>query len=77
MRSMHCQTARRASGFAIAGLALLTLSGCATMGACVGGEPIYVAEEDVLTDGTAKQILANNESGAKLSCPGFTPKKGR
>jgi hypothetical protein len=43
----------------------------------VGREPIYVADEDTLTDGTSKQILANNESGAKLGCPGFTPKKGR
>lgn len=57
----------------IVGLALL-LEGCASMGACVGRSPIYVAAEDQLSDETSKEILAHNETGAKLSCPGFTPK---
>lgn len=44
------------------------------MGACVGRSPIYVSDDDVLSEDTSKQILAGNETGAKLNCPGFTPK---
>lgn len=52
-------------------LASLTLlAGCATGGAgtspCSGWRPIYISRADVLTDGTARQILAHNETGARL-----------
>lgn len=51
---------------------LLLLASCATGGhvtkpdPCAGWEPIYVARADVLTDGTAKQILAHNLHGKAL-----------
>ena len=52
-------------------LASLTLlAACAQSGAgtsaCSGWRPIYVSRADVLTDGTARQVLAHNETGARL-----------
>lgn len=49
----------------------LSASGCATnepMGAefCMVSMPIFISQHDVLTDGTARQILTHNELGAKL-----------
>lgn len=35
---------------------------------CAGWSPILVSKQDVLTDGTAKQILAHNEHGKALGC---------
>jgi hypothetical protein len=40
---------------------------------CDWTKPIYVDSADVLSDGTAKQILAHNLAGAK-NC-GWKPKK--
>ncbi len=54
----------------------MTLSGCGTMG-CAGFRAVYVSEDDVLTEGTARQLAANNENGYAQKCPGFTPKKRR
>lgn len=46
------------------------LAGCATGGAgtspCSGWRPIYVSRTDALTPDTARQILAHNETGARL-----------
>ena len=48
------------------------LSGCASdpvvlaPSFCAVGAAIYIGEEDVLTDETARQILRYNEAGAKL-----------
>lgn len=52
-------------------LASLTLLvGCASGGAgtdpCGAWRPIYVSQADALTDGTARQILAHNETGRRL-----------
>lgn len=48
-------------------LPTLLLAGCATTGAVTNGcewaKPIYVSQDDVLTDGTAKQILTHDETG--------------
>lgn len=33
---------------------------------CMVSMPIFVSQHDDLTDGTAKQILAHNELGARL-----------
>jgi len=33
--------------------------------ACRWTKPIYISKSDVLTDGTADQIVAHNETGAK------------
>lgn len=52
---------------------ILPLAGCATTGhippasnGCEWAKPILVSPKDVLTDETAKQILAYDETGAKL-----------
>ena len=52
----------------LASLTLLTAcaSGPATNGVCAVSKPIMVSRSDVLTDGTARQILAHNEYGAKV-----------
>ena len=48
------------------------LSGCASdpvvlaPSFCAVGSVIYIGEEDVLTDETARRILRHNETGAKL-----------
>ena len=52
-------------------LASLTLlAGCASGGAgtspCSGWRPIYISRSDVLTPDTARQILAHNETGARI-----------
>lgn len=52
-------------------LASLTLlAGCATNGAgnCAGWQPIYVSRGDVLTDPTARDILAHNRNGVAQGC---------
>lgn len=58
-------------------LAVLTLllplagckSGCVTKpDPCAGWEPIYPSRSDVLTDGTARQILAHDEHGKAIGC---------
>jgi len=35
---------------------------------CTGWKPIYPSRQDVLTDGTAKQILAHDEQGVQQGC---------
>jgi hypothetical protein len=49
---------------------LAFLTGCASGGAgidpCGPWRPIYVSRADVLTDGTARALLAHNETGARL-----------
>ncbi|AGA64760.1 hypothetical protein B488_07680 [Liberibacter crescens BT-1] len=35
---------------------------------CVGWRPIYPSRNDILTDKTARQILAHNSYGAARSC---------
>lgn len=51
-------------------LTTLLLSGCATVGPatdqCDWAKPIYVSQDDVLTDGTAKQILTHDETGKAI-----------
>jgi hypothetical protein len=52
-------------------LAFLTLlascaSGGAGIDACGAWRPILVSRADTLTNGTARQILAHNETGARL-----------
>jgi hypothetical protein len=49
-------------------VSLILLAGCATPGPvtdgfCVEAKPVYISKQDVLTDGTARQILAHNEYG--------------
>lgn len=46
-----------------------TPSGPATDGACSWVKPIYVSKSDQLTDGTARQILAHNETWERV-CTG-------
>ena len=58
----------------IAGLAI-SVSGCAGF-MCGGFEPIRVSKDDQFTEGTARQILKNNEYGARMHCPAFKPKGG-
>ena len=49
---------------------LVLLTGCAATGPgidpCGAWRPILVGRADVLTDGTARQILAHNETGRRL-----------
>jgi hypothetical protein len=49
---------------------LALLAGCASGGVgidpCGPWRPIYVSRADSLTDGTARAILAHNETGARL-----------
>lgn len=49
-------------------LAALALAGCSTTGGdyCLLAKPIRPSTSDVLTEGTARQILAQNETGEKL-----------
>lgn len=61
------------SGMFLALAVMLLASGCSTSGAvtegaCVWVKPIYVSKSDALTDGTARQILAHNETWA-ANCP--------
>jgi hypothetical protein len=53
----------------IACLMALLLTGCAISGQgteCAAFRPIYVSKSDVLTDGTARAILAHNEAFSVL-----------
>ena len=55
----------------LAFLTALLLTGCATTGpeikvvdtACNWTRPIYISKKDILTDGTARQIVGHNEAG--------------
>jgi len=50
----------------------MLLTGCATSGAvtsagyCEVAKPILISKKDVFTDGTARQILAHNETWAAI-----------
>ena len=51
--------------------AALLLNACAINGRvtdsfCAIGRPIYISKQDVLTDGTARQIVDHNEVGKML-----------
>jgi len=58
-----------ASKFALC-LSVILLSGCAKNGIadsyCGIAKPIYIANADVFTDETARQILEHNETGATV-----------
>lgn len=61
-----------------AALATVPLAGCSASGsatdtACVAFGPIYPSRADVLTDGTARQILTHNITGRDLC--GWNPRK--
>jgi len=62
---------RRLLGRSVAALlvSLILMSGCHATGPvtnfCQMAEPILISRQDVLTDGTARQILAHNEIGRK------------
>jgi hypothetical protein len=60
------RTSRARSG-AVLLASLILASGCANRGPvtnfCQIAEPILISRQDVLTDGTARQILAHNEVG--------------
>lgn len=53
----------------------ISLSGCMT-GLCTGWGSIRPSKDDVLTEGTARQILKHNNYGLSLKCPAFKPKGG-
>jgi len=45
---------------------------------CSGWRPICPSRQDVLTDGTAKQILAHDQHGVDMKCwPAPTHKSGK
>lgn len=48
----------------------LLLTGCVSNGpgtdGCEWSRPIYISRADVLTEGTAQQILEHNETGARI-----------
>lgn len=50
----------------LAMFAAASTGGCATSDPCAGWRAIRPARADVLTDGTARQILAHNETGARV-----------
>jgi hypothetical protein len=52
----------------------ISLGGCGG-GVCTGWSATYISKDDKLTEGTARKILADNEYGASLHCPGFEPKR--
>jgi hypothetical protein len=37
-----------------------------TTDGCEWAKPIYISHDDVLTDGTAKQILTHDETGKRI-----------
>jgi hypothetical protein len=49
---------------------VLLLTGCASSGAatnyCDLVRPVYISQQDSLTDGTARQILTHNETWARV-----------
>lgn len=52
-------------------LALVLPTGCAGLGpvidgGCAWSRPIYVSAADALTEDTAAQVLAHNETGARI-----------
>lgn len=49
-------------------IAALILAGCTTTGGdfCLLASPIRPSASDVLTEGTARQILTFNETGARV-----------
>lgn len=51
---------------------LILLASCAGGGGpatdCAAWRPISVSRADVLTDGTARQVLAHNETGRRIGC---------
>lgn len=58
----------------VAALMALPLMSCTSLGAetknsaCLVFSPIYISKQDVLTDGTARQILTHNLTGQRLGC---------
>ena len=45
------------------------LTSCGTSGHatdCAWARPIYISRADVLTDGTAREILVHNETGGEM-----------
>jgi hypothetical protein len=61
-------------------MASLGIEGCvprvvtAKTDPCAGWSPIYASKADVLTDGTAKQILSHDKHGVAVGC-WLAPKK--
>jgi len=55
-------------------MGLLAIEGCTPKlvavksDPCAGWSPIYASKQDVLTDGTAKQILAHDLHGVQAGC---------
>jgi hypothetical protein len=54
-----------------ASLTALLVTACAptgpvTSGGCEWARPVYVSRSDVLTDGTARQILTHNETWRRV-----------
>lgn len=49
--------------WAIAACSTVFLSGCVQIRSCDWAEPIFISADDVLTIGTARQILTHNETG--------------
>lgn len=49
-------------------MAMLFVSSCNAGGGnfCDVARPLFIDKDDVLTDGTARQILNNNEKGQEL-----------
>jgi hypothetical protein len=69
-RLSKTRSALRTLSLSLLLIPILLQASCATSGpvvtnACTGWEPIYVHTGDVLTDATAKSILAHDEYGAK------------
>ena len=68
---------RRGSGWKLISAVTLPLllTGCGTNGTvtgdCAWAEPIYIGDADDLTDETARQILAHNQTGAEIC--GWSP----
>lgn len=60
------QSIGRWSALLLATLLAACGSGGAGTSPCSGWQPIYVSRADQLTDGTARQILAHNETGRRL-----------
>lgn len=51
-------------------LMAVLLTGCATSGRAINycdlTRPVYISKKDVLTDGTARQILQHNETWQRV-----------
>jgi hypothetical protein len=45
---------------------LILIGGCATSDPCGWAQPIRPSVADVLTEGTARQLLNHNETGARV-----------